>query len=120
MRQTTFAYYGLDKTKNFLHAPTCQCGCGRRVNILLTDKDVPGFIYELLEEYECDCCAIFAVKLDNTVVMGIKIDGDIEVYNCTFDGDKMELFEVFQLDMEFHCYGLVEQIGEKEYRIIMD
>jgi len=118
--KTTFAYYGLDKNKNFLQAPICKCGCGQYASILLTDKDVPGFMYELLEEHDCDYCAIFTVKNDNTVVMGVKIDGDIQVYNCIFEGKTRLLFWELQRDTEFHCYGLIEQIGEERYRIIME
>lgn len=118
--ETTFAYYGLDKHLNFLQAPICECGCGQYMNVILKDGDVYGIMHELLEEHDCDYCAIFTVKRDDTAITGVKIDGNIIVYDCKIDGQKKELFKAFQEDMEFHCYGLLEQVDEELYRIIME
>ena len=33
-----FGIYGLDKEKNFLQAPVCECGCGGKAVLLLKDE----------------------------------------------------------------------------------
>ena len=118
--ETTFAYYGLDKNLNFLQAPVCECGCGQCMNMVIKEDDVYGLMHELLDEHDCGYCAIFTVKRNDTAIMGVKIDGDIRMYDCKIDGHKKELFKALQEDMEFHCYGLIEQVNEELYRIIMD
>lgn len=119
--KTTFAYYGLDKDKNFLQAPICECGCGNYMDIILNDDDDVGeFMHVMLDEYECNYCAIFAVKRDDMALMGVKTDGGICMYKCKIDGQKKNLFSKIQEVGKFHCYGLLEQVDEKSYRIIMD
>lgn len=121
MSTTNFAYYGLDKSKNFLQAPICECGCGEYMNIILKDdSDICSLMYELLTENDCNHCAIFVVKNDGTVILGAKLDDDIQAYNCKIDGSKKDCFKEIQETWEWHCYGLLEQADEESYRIIMD
>ena len=118
--ETTFAYYGLDKALNFLQAPICECGCGEYMNMVLKGNDVYEFMHALLEENDCDYCAIFTIKRNNTASMGVKVDDDIKMYDCKINGDGNGLFRAIQEDMEFHCCGLIEQVDDERYRIIMD
>lgn len=119
-RAHTFAYYGLDKSKNFLQAPICECGCGHYAHLILkTDNDIYGFMHTMLEEWDCEHCAIFTVKNDNEVLMGIKLSDGIQCYKCQGDGHR-DLFKGIQEDFEFHCYGILEQVDEKSYSILMD
>ena len=37
IRPEWFGAYGLDKEKNFMQAPTCECGCGGK-SVLLIDN----------------------------------------------------------------------------------
>lgn len=122
--KTTFEYCGLDKENNFLQAPICPCGCGEYANIILkSDEDVFGFMYTMLEENECDHCAIFALKDNNHILLGMKIDGEIVCYtakNNSFEHGYEDIFTGLQDKFEFHCYGLLEQVDEESYRIIME
>ena len=120
IRKSTFAYYGLDKSKNFLEAPVCECGCGSRANIILeTDDDICGFMHTMLEEWDCDHCAIFTVKNNDEVLMGVKLSDGIKCYKCKADGHR-NLFKDIQDDFGSHCYGILEQADETSYKILMD
>ena len=51
IRPEWFGAYGLDKEKNFMQAPTCECGCGGKGVLLINDrKELFGFIYNVLME----------------------------------------------------------------------
>lgn len=116
----TFAYYGLDKRKNFLQAPICTCGCGHYANLILkNDDDVCSFMHTMLEEWDCSHCAIFTVKNGNEVLMGVKLEDDIKCYKCVAECHR-DLFKDIQNDFEFHCYGILEQVDANSYRIVMD
>lgn len=118
--ETTFAYYGLDKDKNFLQAPLCECGCGHYANLVLEDDDdICGFMHAMLEEHECNHCAIFTVKGGDEVLMGIKSDDGIKCWKCMAEG-RENLFKDIQDGYQFHCYGFLEQVGDNLYRILMD
>ena len=47
IRPEWFGAYGLDKEKNSMQAPTCECGCGSK-GVLLIDnrKDLFRFMYD--------------------------------------------------------------------------
>ena len=38
IRPEWFGAYGLDKEKNFMQAPTCECGCGSKGVLLIDDQ----------------------------------------------------------------------------------
>lgn len=118
----TFASCGLNAENNFLQAPICRCGCGGYGDLVLdTKQDLYDLIYTLLNEYDCEHCAIFAVCLDNTIVMGAKLSDGIKIYTSEFK-EKSKCYTMIawtQEDFEFHCYGLIEQIDVDTYRIVM-
>jgi hypothetical protein len=119
----TFKYCGLDVEKNFLQAPKCNCGCGGYMGIVLeTDQDVCNFIHNMLDECECNHCGIFALKKNNDVLMGLKLDGEIKCYVGENDsqGTNDKIFADIQKDLELHTYGLLEQINDDTYSIIME
>jgi hypothetical protein len=56
----TFEKRGLDVERNFLQAPTCECGCGGKANLVLnTDDDVLDFCGCMCADNECCQCAVF-------------------------------------------------------------
>ena len=118
--KSTFAYYGLDKSKNFLEAPICPCGCGQYANVILESyDDICGFMHTMLDEWDCNHCAIFTVKNGDEVLMGVKLSDGIKCYKCKADGHR-DLFKDIQGDFQFHCYGILEQVDDTSYKIIMD
>ena len=76
-RNEYFAGYGLNKFKNFMQAPICECGCGGTCEILLNDnKELFGFMNEMLLDNDCDCCAVFAHSYDGKMFAAIKCIGE--------------------------------------------
>lgn len=126
VRRVTFADCGLDIENNILQAPTCDCGCGNYMNIILEDKqDVANFIGTMLEETECNWSALFVLLQDNSLMFGFKIDEDeIKIMELkSKDENEMNVDIVRDLHSfyDFHCYGLIEQERDKEsFRIVME
>ena len=120
--KTTFASCGLDKSKNFLQAPICECGCGGYMNIILkTEQDLYDFINILLDDHECNHCAIFALQNGGTAVFGAKLEDGIQFYRLNNNGCNVKkIIAEMEIDFEFHCYGLLEQVEETIYKIVMD
>lgn len=117
---TTFASCGLDLEKNFLQAPICPCGCGEYAYpVLQTKEDLYGFMYLMLDEHDCSHCAIFAICMDGNVYMSIKAEDGIKIYISNGD-DLKKLIADVQEEFQFHCYGLLEQINDEQYSIVMD
>lgn len=120
--QSTFKTYGLKASNNFLEAPKCECGCGSYANLVLeTNEDLYNFIGAMLEENDCDYCGIFARKMDNTIVMGLKLDGEIRLYSAPNENvcKAKEFVAWAQKDLQLHCYGLLEQVDDALYKIVM-
>ena len=118
----SFNLCGLDHKCNFLEAPICKCGCGKRANLVLkNDNDVFSFMHTMLEEHECDWCGIFAFKNNNRdMLMGLKLDGEIKCYHTQINGDIKNCLKDLQDDFELHCYGLLEQVNDELYSIVID
>jgi hypothetical protein len=118
--KTTFRSCGLNKNHYQLQAQICPCGCGHYANLVLkNDKDVADFIGAMLYELECKHCAIFAIKQDGNLIFGQKTDEDIMCYHLKTDNAKKEIADM-QKTCKFHCYGLLEQVDDELYAIIMD
>ena len=116
----TFASCGIDPAQNFLQAPLCPCGCGGYAYPVLKAKDdLYGFMYAMLEDHDCNHCAIFAICDDNSVAIGIKAEDGIKIYGSNGDNLQQLIADV-QEEFQFHCYGLLEQINAEQYSIIME
>jgi hypothetical protein len=118
----TFKLCGLNTKNNFLQAPICECGCGEYANLVLKeDDDVCGFMHTMLEEHCCERCGIFAFKQNGTdVLMGLKLDGEVKCYKANIDGGVKNSLVDIQKALRLHCYGLLDQVGDDLYSIVMD
>ena len=120
IRPEWFGAYGLDKEKNFMQAPTCECGCGGKGVLLINDrKELFGFMYNVLMENECNHCAIFSHSFDDTMFAALK------VYNETCEPilffsqeENMTFFKEWDDELELHCYGLMVEIQPGKWKII--
>ena len=120
--KTTFASCGLDRRNNMLQAPICQCGCGNYMNLVLkTKQDLYDFMGIMLEDYECHHCAIFTLLKDGNAAMAIKLEDGIKIYVAEKNGisAKKVIAEINE-NFQFHHYGLLEQVDEESYRIVME
>lgn len=130
-RAKCFEAYGLNNFRNFLAAPECECGCGSKGVLILEDtKDLFGFMNDMLEEHECNHCAIFAHTFDDKMYVAIKLDeveareyDDPEEYPIKFLGiEETDMTFFKEVDAEFglHCYGLMIQNKDGNWEIIED
>lgn len=123
-RNKSFEGYGLNKFRNFLSAPECDCGCGGKGNLILDDvQDLFGFAYNVLADNECGCCAIFAHGMDDKMWAIIKLEDPSENYDYEkkYDPDEnpisflgidetdYEFFRELDAECNLHCYGLLVQ-----------
>ena len=113
-----FAVRGLNKYKNFLTAPECDCGCGEKGRPMFeTIDDLHNFCGSILYENGCGNSAIFLVFKN----------GKQEVLHCHEIWDEKDneslivsvispkkgfqldndFFAAFDADMILHCYGLL-------------
>lgn len=124
MNKVTFECCGLDKENNFLQAPICPCGCGEYMNLILeSENDVYDFMCNMIEDNECEHCAIFTVKNNGNVLICEKINGKIQLLKSIGNPREENWKDVisdYQDWLEFHCYGLLEQVDEESYRIVME
>ena len=78
-RPEWFGAYGLDKDKNFLQAPLCECGCGEKANLVLEDiKELFQFMNMMLMENDCNHCAIFAYAFDGCMYAALKVENETD------------------------------------------
>ena len=52
--------------------------------------------------------------------MGLKLDGEIQCYNIRVNGGAKNSLVEIQDELQLHCYGLLEQVEDNLYRIVMD
>ena len=118
----TFELCGLDSENNFLQAPICECGCGEYAGLVLeTDDDVCSFMHTMLEEHDCEHCGIFAFNQNGTdMLMGLKLSGEIKCYKGGVEGGIEGSLVDIQNELQLHCYGILEQVEENLYGIVMD
>lgn len=121
-RPEWFEAYGLDKKKNFLQAPICECGCGNKMQILLDNSnDLFGFMFTVLMEKECNHCAIFAHAFDGNMYAALKVENETDDPVLFFgQKDNIEFFKEWDNEVNLHCYGLMIETRKGEWEIIED
>ena len=126
-KKENFASYGLNKFKNFMQSPVCECGCGGSYSILLKNREeLFGLMNNLLMDNDCDCCAIFAHAYDGNLYTAIKCISDEESSNeddtpVKFFGakdDYLDFFQEWDGEVGFHCYGLMIETEKGKWKVI--
>ena len=125
-RNESFAGYGLNKFKNFMSTPECDCGCGSKGKLLIKEnEELFGFMNAILMDNECDCCAIFAHAYDENMYVAIKCIYDDEELDedetpVKFFGVKndMDFFQEMDAQIGLHCYSLMIETKQGEWKII--
>lgn len=124
-----FAMRGLNKYKNFLTAPECECGCGGKGLLLAdNDKDLYDILGSVLYDNGCGNSAVFIVHKDGKQEVihcheiwneeSDEADLDINVLSpkssTKLDND---FFAQLDADMCLHCYGLVIEREKGQWEI---
>ena len=117
-----FGAYGLDKEKNFLQAPVCECGCGGKAVLLLKDeKELFGFMFNVLMDHECNHCAIFARRNDGYMYAELKVENETDDPVMLFgQKDNNDFFKEWDDELDLHYYGLLVETKNGEWKIIED
>ena len=122
-RPEWFGAYGLDKNKNFLQAPLCECGCGEKMSLVLeTNKDLFQFMNVMLTENDCNHCGIFAYAFDGSMYTALKIENETDDPVLFFQIKESDLgfFREWDDELELHCYGLIIETRKGSWKIIED
>lgn len=122
-RPEWFSAYGLDKNKNFLQSPLCECGCGEKMSLVLEDiKDLFQFMYAMLMENDCNHCGIFAYAFDGSMYAALKVENETDDPVLFFQIQESDLgfFREWDDELELHCYGLIIETRKGLWKIIED
>lgn len=122
-RPEWFSAYGLDKNKNFLQSPLCECGCGEKMSLVLEDiKDLFQFMYAMLMENDCNHCGIFAYAFDGSMYTALKVENETDDPVLFFQIKESDLgfFREWDDELELHCYGLIIETRKGLWKIIED
>ena len=122
-RPKWFGAYGLDKNKNFLQAPLCECGCGEKMSLVLEDiKDLFQFMNVMLIANDCNHCGIFAYAFDGSMYTALKVDNETDDSVLFFQIKESDLgfFREWDDELELHCYGLIIETQRGLWKIIED
>lgn len=122
-RPEWFSAYGLDKNKNFLQSPLCECGCGEKMSLVLEDiKDLFQFMYAMLMENDCNHCGIFAYAFDGSMYAALKVENETDDPVLFFQIKESDLgfFREWDDELELHCYGLIIETRKGLWKIIED
>ena len=120
-RPEWFSAYGLDKDKNFLQAPLCECGCGEKMNLVLeSNKDLFQFMNAMLIENDCNHCAIFAYAFDGSMYTALKVENETDDPVLFFQIQESDLgfFREWDDELGLHCYGLIIETRNRLWKII--
>lgn len=91
------------------------------------EQMVINFMYEILEDIECPYVAIFAITQSNHIIIGHKNEDEIQCGVAKPDvGTKnsrnyvKKVLAGCQKEMEYPYYGLLEQVDDSHYVVIMN
>ena len=112
MTYNSFAFYGLNRNRNFLKCPTCE---DKIPFIIDSKKEIEERCQELLAMHSCPDSAIFLVYQDGNMETIFKhhvYDDGIEF--GMMDGCDMHFFSEMDGEYRYCCYGLIieERPGE--------
>ena len=113
--------FDLDQDYNILSAPYCECGCGNKMSLLLSDEEAIDLAASVLMDQECGYCAVFIVHPDKYMEIVLRTDDEITVYGGVLKKWK-EIGEIFE-ETELHHWGVFLDAGiyegnTKKYRIL--
>lgn len=115
----TFQSCKLDIKHNIFNSP--------KFLVFETDQEVVDFMYAILEEIDCNYVGIFAITQDNRIIVGHKSEDEIQCgiaapsdgAYANIDYARRTIAEC-QKEMDYGYYGLLEQVSDDIYAIIMD
>lgn len=104
-----FAQYGLNKRRNFMQAPKDEDG---NPSYIIVDS-IEDFCIAMVQECECPDCAVFVVRIDNSMLAFVKEDDGVAVYG----GNDHNFFSIVDGETRRCCYGLIIEEEENKWMI---
>lgn len=110
-----FAMRGLNKYRNFLNAPECECGCGgKAMPIFDTQEELMNFCAGVLFNNGCSHAAVFLVHKNGNQEIVLTMPGYDEEADCeyienigSFIDNDADAFAKFDGEVGLHCYGML-------------
>jgi hypothetical protein len=114
-----FATYGLNRYRNFLKAPECECGCGAKGRIVVDDRDaLYDFMAQMVLSYDCEEPAVFAVAQNGDMIVAMREYDDKGEPTCPICvGKGYNFFSKIDGDVHFCCYGLLMEQEDGTWEI---
>lgn len=119
MENVTFGMCGLDKERNILSAPLCECGCGTKMNIWLeTEEDIYNYCDTAVSNNEYDDCICFALSCEGSIYCAIRDGEDIyHGYTDTIEDFKHNIGGLAN-GLCLRHYGLIAEIEPGIWKIV--
>ena len=113
-----YSYYGLNRKRNFLEAPDCECGCGGKMVICLSDdNELFSFCANVLSDHDCSKSAVFIIRHDGKMQMAIYEPKEKAARAATFENPTTHSFSDFEGTVHLCCYSLLIEQSKGEYMI---
>ena len=124
-----FRVRGLNKYRNILSAPSCECGCGGKGKLIIN---------KLQELYDLCAAALFDNGCGNSAIFLEHRSGKMEIVYChvVYDEETEEpdleistlspkkgtiqdndFFSMFDAEERLHCYGLIIERDKGQWEI---
>lgn len=122
VRIYSFEPFGLNKYKNLLYAPECECGCGEKEKLFLNEyDDLYQFAYNVLYNDQSECCALFVDDFYDMFAFIKNIDDEDNPLTIIYNDYKyLDFFAEIDAKFCFESYGLIMKTPYGNYRIIED
>ena len=114
-----FAAYGLNRKRNFLKAPVCDCKEDAYLYLAELD-DVKDWCIEVLSTYGCDEVAVFCVFKDGRYTAFVK-QPDVEdeglIYIHVKPTKAHDMFASLDAEFRLCCYGMITELEDGIWRV---
>ena len=120
----TLADFGLNPALNFLEALLCECGCGTYMNLCVEkDEGIESLCGDLVLFDECGHCAVFALRLDGSLVYSLKTryessEPETYIHHAEGTGGNKNIGRMVT-ELGLHKYGMLVEVGKDEYKVLM-
>ena len=104
--------FGLDRKKNMLKAPRCDCGCGAKLELVLDEDEVIDYIANVLARVKSEWCAIIIIRPDKSALIVHRCENDIEAHELVMHS--WQWFGDTVKEAEFDLWGVLLENGEYE------
>lgn len=115
-----FAAYGLNRKRNFLQPPKCDCEHDAFL-CLRDEEDVRDFCTDMLMEHTCPEAAVFCSFKDGRYMAVVKqpdeLDEGQSILFAIKPAKDREMFSDIDSEFRLCCYGMITEVNPGEWRV---